>query len=471
MSEGRTVVTGFLERLKPLEDLWPCGDLRYSAYKQDGEWRNVATQLTLRWDTLSDSIQTPSIQYPRFLVGRQILPWKAVVETLSAADNGDFTAGGNRIRLDYVQIGPQTAHATVRASWSQWYLGPKWQIRGIAQVPPESLLGYGLTANGGAISDFVDAETWGGIRHALLLAHPPYAGFEDLSSNFLTTSDPLEWNWPSRFQCTAPLGTQFDEWNISEGSLIGKLLVPPTLKPEDLRITAILGRLSRIDRLTVIPGGFESNPVPKFRSSPFSIPFEGYSWADLHLLLRGIEVDRFRLSLPSPESRNPRLKALEALDRIPVLLNQAIADAPSSRSTDTLETLVAWILHLCGFQVMGVDTGPMRGKAGLVCDLLAFDPYSNDAVVIDVTLSEPLNSEKLAKVRVRTDAVQSKLAELKVRAVIAVPGRDDFLPEELTAAAGVAVRLVSRSDLREMIESAQENEMPSTTTKRFFSSD
>jgi len=120
---------------------------------------------------------------------------------------------------------------------------------------------------------------------------------------------------------------------------------------------------------------------------------------------------------------------------------------------------------------MGVDTGPMRGKAGLVCDLLAFDPYSNDDVVIDVTLSEPLNSEKLAKVRVRTDAVQSKLAELKVRAVIAVPGRDDFLPEELTAAAGVAVRLVSRSDLREMIESAQENEMPSTTTKRFFSSD
>lgn len=458
----------FIERLKPLEDLWPHGDLRYSAFKQDGEWRNIATQLTLRWTTPPEMV-VPKLRHDRFVAGRTVLSPESVVETIRSAGNGDFTVDGHRIRLDYLQTSSGGARNIVKSSsWSQYYLGANWRLQAIYQGSPETLLGYALLTMGGQIQEIIDAESWAGIRHALLLGEPPYAGFEDLSSNFLTTSEPLGWNWPTRFQCTAPLGTQFEDWEIGKGVLTGKLHVPPNVKPEDLRITAIFRTQDQIDRTTVRPGALEPNPYPELRSAPFSVPFQTFGWADLHLLLRGIEVDRLRIALPTAGTFNPRLKALDALDRVPVLLNQIMDSAPTFHSTDALETLVSWILHLCGFQVMGVDTGSMRGRAGLVCDFIAFDPYSNEAAVLDVTASEPMNNEKLVKVRVRTETVQAKLPDVKVRAVIVVPGRDSFLPEEVEAAKAVSIRLVSRADLREMVESAERNEMPSAIAQRFF---
>lgn len=463
-----SAVDEFIERLRPLEDLWPFGDLRYSAFKQEGEWRNVATQLTLTW-TAPPELVVPKLRHDRFVAGRKILVGDDVFETLRSASNGDFTVDDRRIRLDYIRTSGASDRSVVKvSSWSQYYLGSNWRLQAIFQGAPETLWGYALVTNGGQIQDFVDAESWAGIRHALLLADPPYAGFEDLSSNFLTTSDPLEWHWPTRFQCTAPLGTQFEEWILRDGSLEGKLHVPPNAKPEDLRITAIFGRRDQIARSTVTPGKLGPHSVPELRSAPFSIPFESFTWADLHLLIRSIEVDRLRLVLPSPETSNPRLKVLGSLDRVPLLLNEILESAPKMHSTDPLETVVSWILHFCGFQVMGVDTGPMRGKSGLVCDIMAFDPYSNEAVVLDVTASEPMVNEKLVKVRVRKDAVQAQLPDVKIRAVIAVPGRDSFLPEELAAASAASVRLVSRADLRDMVESAERNEMPSAIAKRFF---
>lgn len=470
MPGSRTPVSTFLDRLQDLRDLWQFGDLRYSAFKQGGEWRNLATQLILAWERPSDSVHPPTVPFDELLVGRHILSRDEATSLLRSAENGDFLVPGAKIRMDSIlNRGDPVGQRTQRPAWNEWYLDRSSHAQGVGQGVPDALSGYATVAYGERFCDIIDVETWTRIRYALLQATPAYAGFEDLTSNFELATEALTWGHQVRFQCTAPLGTQFSRWDLTEGTLSGTVVAPSTVKAGDLRISAILRRLDNIDRLGIAPGDFRLSRDSGLGTASYSIPIANYSGVDLHLMLRGIEVDQLRLSLPTLETVNPRVVALTALDRVPLLLNQTLDEAPRLRSVDRLETLTAWVLHLCGFQVMGADTGSSRGKAGLVCDLVAFDPYSNGVAVLDVTTSEPLDNAKLVKVRLRTDAVAAKLPGFDVYGVVVVPGRDSFHDEEADQATRASVRLLSRSDLIEMMEYAQRNEMPQTVASRFFS--
>ena len=85
-------------------------------------------------------------------------------------------------------------------------------------------------------------------------------------------------------------------------------------------------------------------------------------------------MDVLRVAFPSSSTDNLRLRSLAPFPRMTQLLNEILGQTQTIVSSERQEILVAWILHLCGFQTMLSDVDGMKG--GDAPDLIAFDRYS-----------------------------------------------------------------------------------------------
>jgi hypothetical protein len=180
-------------------------------------------------------------------------------------------------------------------------------------------------------------------------------------------------------------------------------------------------------------------------------------------MLRGLEVDQLRIGVPTKDTVNPRLQAIFALGQINQLMEDTLEHPDQVRSSDRFEILVAWLFHACGFQTMLTGAHGMGGADAP--DVLAFDPYSGHALVIEVTARDPLNNDKLVKLRRRADSIKEWLGGTAPHAIVAAPARDTFLEPETREAAGLGIVLLPRPKLRLLRESAQNNDLPSDVVK------
>lgn len=458
-------VERFIRLIAPYSDLWPSARFGYSTVLQGGEWKNLFSCLRFDW-TVVRELAAPErvVEAPRIRAGTLHLSFEAAVNLIRQAAGGFVEIEESRVHLDSVTPNPDGGSTVNRYGWTPWRVdgnGRRWNIGNADDL---SLQGFGLSADGGRAAELLGQEEWLEVNNALLTAARPRGGLSELTSGYLGFEEPKTLNHSLTFDVTARLATQIIQWAVEDdGKFKGRVLSPVGVAPSQLDVAAILNRGTAIDRMHV--GLAEANEIAEFGLARrnFEFEFRGYDSVELHLMLRGVQVQELELRFPSPETPNPRMLALLALGRVGDLLNDSLDKAGTIKNADRLEQLVAWILHLAGFQVMQTDFPPMKGGEA---DMVAFDPYSRLHLLVEVTARDPLNNEKLSKLRRRADDLRGVLPGGEtIYAVVAAPGRDSFLPTESRIAAELGIGLMTKNDLLKFIDLASQNQLPSRILK------
>jgi hypothetical protein len=464
---GTSSHTTFLEALRPLADIWTSFELRYSEVLQEGQWRNLLTRGTFGWETEPASmIDEVVVDDPTFRAGSKVVTAREGFDALAATESGELNLGGVRFRFDYIstRTGGNVTNPT-RYGWTPWRIGRDGGLNNFGLGQLEGIQGFGLIGNGGMLRDEVTTEEWFRIRNLLLDGEPPYTGFEDFSTAFLGFEQGHTLDHVTAFDVRAVLATMFAEWTINEEGLFEvKVRSPPTIPASELKVVAALWGAETTDRLK-LGCSTEIVDAAGWNLSSLKFPNKGYHWIDLHLVVRRGERDFLRLPLPSKGTVNPRLQPAFGLGRIWELLNETLEKGEGVKSSDRMEILVAWIFHLSGFLTMSIGLSALNAGEN---DLMAFDPYSNETLMIEVTSKDPLNKDKLTKLRRRTDSIASATANGRPRALAVVPDRDSFLPTEVEEAQRLSITLVPRPKLYRMLEQAQENDLPQDILKELL---
>lgn len=313
--------------------------------------------------------------------------------------------------------------------------------------------------NGDQAYSLLPPDEWGVVNDSLLRLPSPYAGWLDFSTSYLGFRQPKTINHNVSFEVEAPYGTMFYEFGFKDEVYRTSLIRPPTVSLSELEVTAVLVTSDEPRRLHLQPDGAKLLGSDPFLLSDVVVPVDEARSLELHLLLRGHDVDALRQPFATRETNNPRLAALSGIELIEERLDEMLGEPQRVRSAPKFEMLVAWVLHLCGFQVMLTDFGPLKGEDAP--DLLAFEPLSDRGVVVEVTGKDVLNREKLTKLARRRSDIQKHLPELPMFAVAVAAAADSLQPAEVSEAASAGVILLSRIDLQELLKRAQDNELSS----------
>lgn len=449
----------FLQSITPFKEIWKSARFAYSAVRQAGEWRNLFSTLHLDWAEPDGATPERLVDSQEIRVGSTRLARDAAIEFVArAASESAYLIDGLRIRLDTLTPTNSGGTTTTLYGWTPWRLdgnNRRWNLN-VGDDP--NVQGYALQADGNRAADLLTHAEWLAVHNALLAAEEPVAGIPELTTGYLGFDDLKTINHMLTLEVTARFASQITEWSVDQtGQFQGRIQCPPTIAEGDLDVAAIMSRGGEYDRIHVpaLPSTIQGNSGLAVRT--FGFRFQGYDWVELHLMLKGWQIHHHEIRFPSPNTENPRARVLPALGRVGELLTETLDQSTPIRSSERFEQLVGWILHLAGFQVMQTDFPPMKGGEA---DLIAFDPYSQSHLVIEVTARDPLNNEKLSKLRRRTDDIRATVPTETFYAVAIVPDRDSFLPTEIATATQLGVGLLSKPDLNRILEMAGENHLP-----------
>ncbi|HEY1197119.1 MAG TPA: hypothetical protein VGG32_00105 [Thermoplasmata archaeon] len=467
MSASVPTLAGFLDRIRPFQDLWTSIEFRYSAVKQQDRWCNLFSRVQFRWDPLACEVHELEIETETFRGGCLRLPLKAGLEWLKGVETGSVRVGGTQINLGHEVRRPGSdVDSFTHYSWSIWKLDRYGGLRNLPSRSPEWEQGFEFAGYGEWANTLLNIDGWGATHDALLASRKPYAGLAEFTVGFLGFTEARSPIHPVVLEVEAFYGALFDEWAIKEGKFVGSVQRPRSSRLGDLSITAILSSPDSPLRLHLPLRNERDVEGTPLVASDFSFPFEGFQLVELHLLLRGHDVDALQIRFPSPDTPNPRLRALEALDLMWKNLNTTLDEAGAVKNPAALEMLVSWVLHLCGFQVMLVGHPPLHG--GDVPDLLAFDPFSNEGLVVEVTRDVSLSQDKMIRLSKRTASVQYASPSVRFHAVAVAPAAESFLESEIKAARELGVALLSKQDLTQLLNEAQENPLPTDVLRKVF---
>jgi hypothetical protein len=443
--------------------MWPAINVRYSAVLQGQEWRNLFTRVTFTWDRSPPPSQGLMILRESFRAGGLWFPMPDGLEWVRSIGSSRPVIDGVSVRLDHVNV--NNPPATTEYGWTEFRLGRAGELNHLKQLDKESHQGYLLMGNGGMAWELLNHDEWGKLRDSLLGLPQPYGGLEEFSTAYLGFSEPRTVNHSVAFEIMAPFDVTFQDWSIKDGrSLEGHVTYPPTVPEDRLSVAGMLTGSAGTDRQRVSIKKTRGGTASDLVQAAFSLPFQEYQEIRLHLLLKNHNVDTWHALIPAPGSPNPRFQALFGLGRIGDLLAETLAQPDTVRDSHRLELVVCWLLHLCGFQVMPTDLPTLTGAD--VADVVAYDPYSNEGLVVEVTGKDPLGNEKLTKLRRRTDDLAASAPSMKFCPVAIAAARESFLATELEAAQTLCVTLLGRNDMQRLLTLAQENRLPSEILRR-----
>lgn len=457
MSSAAPAFSDFASRVQPFEDLWTSFEVRYSSVRQPGGWRNLFTRAQFGWETVPADKHESVVDTGALRAGRLLFPAARGHEWLGRLESGAVTVDGVEVTLghDVVRSGPGDPGTFVRYAWKSWRHDRFGGLRDFLDADPEWEQGFELTGCGERAATLVDPRMWGEIHDALLSADLPYRGIGEFSTSYLGFRDPKTPSQPVGVEVVASFGTVFSEWALEGDRFTGMILRPPTSQDAEVEVAAILDKASKVTRLHLPVHGAEPVQGLPLVQSEVTFPFEGFRSVDLHLLLRGHDVDALQVSFPSPDTPNPRLEVLSGLDQVGLRLTETLQKPQTVHSPQAFELVVSWLLHLCGFQVMLTDLPPLKG--GEVTDMVAFDPFSDQGLVVEVSGSDGVNRDALARLVRRTATAQGAAPDSKLHAVLVLPATDTLRAEEITLAGESGVALLSGGDLRTLLTMASQN--------------
>jgi len=456
----------FLTRIEHFIDIWPTIEIRYSAVKQAGEWRNFFTRATFSWNRSGAAPHGILALEDWFRAGRLTLQRDPGIAWLRNLAQGSVPVEDISLRMDHVQTSSANK-PTLAYGWTELWLDRAGELRGLNQFERRSLGGYALLGNGGSAWELVSAPNWLRLDDLLFGLEHPFGGIAEFAGAYLGFSDPKTPGHPTAFEITAPFDSAFLGWSIRDGTtFVGSVTHPPSVPPSDLSVAAVLMGAGGTDRshaqLAVGPDANDDSLV----TSSFSFPWKEYRSMTLHLLLRGHSVDTLPAIFPAPGSPNPRFQALFGLGRLGDSIAEALDQPGSIKDTRRFELVVCWLLHMCGFQTIPTDQPSLTGSD--VADLVAFDPYSNSGLVVEVTTRDPLSNEKLTKLRRRADTLAQYVASVNFYPVAVAAARDSFLETEIETANSLSITLLGHPDLQKLFELAQANELPGIALRRLL---
>lgn len=459
-SSGPHHVARFREVVSRYPGLWKSLDIRYSAMKAHGRWWNFVTEVRLHWDEPALTGPESLVQLEDFVAGRLSGPFSDLDSILDQVDRQELEFGEHRFTLAHPShsggsspteypFHPFFSVAQVGDGWK-----PFWQ-------PEPDCVSFQVGATGGSLQELMDQHRLADIERRLLTHEPPYFGFEDLMLYFLRANQPHGLGGSTRCWISAPLYARIESQELLEThDLRLRIHAPPTARRSDLRVVGRRVKGSTIDRI-VIRAAENENLLVGDGSVSVTIPLQTCDWVDGALIFGTERVDRFQLSLPSNESANPRLAVLAMTDLGNRRLDEFVTGAEASlRLENAQEVGLAWVLTLCGLQVL--STGLRGFNMGSAPDLVAFVPYVNAALVLEATRRDVMSEEKLVRLRDRTETLSRHLPDFDVVAVAATAKTSLTMPE-VSLSDSLGVRVLLQPDLARLMEFALRNDPPRVT--------
>lgn len=459
-SSGPHHVARFREVVRRYEPIWQSLDIRYSALRARDCWWNFVTEVKLHFDPPTPSGPESQVQLDDFIAGHLSVPISELDAILSLVDQGTLNFGGQVIKLAQPtragdgSLTEYPAHPFFGVFHQEDSYRPFWQ-------PEPDSVGYQVGSSSSSLHEILNQEVWNDIERRLLIHDPPYFGLEDVLLYLLRSNPPNQLGGATRFWVTAPLYTRIESTELTEArDLKLHVRAPPRARRRDLRVVARTAAGSTIERIVVRAPG-DTNDIAGPDPVVLTVPLRGRDWIDGAVIF-GIErVDRFQLSLPSPDFANPRFAALTITDLGSQRLGQFLeGDESSLRIENGQEVGMSWLLGLCGLQV--ISSGLRGFNMGDAPDLVAFVPYANQGMVVETTLRDLMGAGKLVRLRDRSSALSRELPNFEVVAV-AVTAKQSLSDPEVALANQLGIKVLLPRDLTKLREFAERNEPPHAT--------
>ena len=316
-----------------------------------------------------------------------------------------------------------------------------------------------LQGRGRQIADFVEVDELEHAARVLFRHKRPYEGFPDVMQSLFSVI--YSYDLPGQaamLTIVAPCYSRIESLEQADRKHLSvAILGPPRAPASDFRLNVIMRN----------PDGVAERTVVRFKSGD-RLDSPGYSrfvkklklgaaapFVDLFLGHKSEHVDTARLVLAIRDTPNPRLLAHLAFDDDGMKLRRHLfPDSP--KNATGFEIAVAWLLHLCGFEV--VSYGIHQAKLDDEIDILAFVPLTKAMMAVECKASE-LKTDKLVLFANRYDSLKQVLPDYELVAA-AVTSLDHATEPERQAARSLSISILTKVELEEMLTMAERHASP-----------
>jgi hypothetical protein len=413
--QSEEAISTFHSAVDKFRNLWRSIEIDSVSAHRGGTWYNVCTGLRLRTELPTEVEALNLVSLDDFSAQRAVAPIDELDSILVGLRRGTLSIGGREVHLGAPPDRPETQGIPAQnLPWTFYDLEPDAPRCWNGSIPETRR--FQLETTGASFRKFWTNDEWRALEDRLMANNPPVVGMNDLAENLLGFRCAFQvWQASAQLALIAPLYSGFyDEIEVKPSSVVLRASGPSTAPIEDFRLaTVVVGRASvdrRIQPLQLTSATAAGNKLEM--ECEVTAP-EGLI-IDALLLLRGSKVGRLQQVI---STENPRLTAHSVFDRNIELLSSALFPPTPTRASGAFEVAVAWLLHLCGFQV--VNYGLRDLKPSDEIDVLAFVPYGNQALAVEATLRSPRNKDKLSKLRGRVDDLSNQLHDFEIVGVVA----------------------------------------------------
>ncbi|HZY70207.1 MAG TPA: hypothetical protein VFF67_04415 [Thermoplasmata archaeon] len=463
---SQAIVRRFLDELLPFRDIWVSAEILYSAFRVANQWYNLSTRILLSARDLSPMRATTYVDIPDLVAGKLAVSSDKLSIILDSLVEGHLEIGS----FDFLLASPVPGTEPVAMNSYSWWTGegdvanPQIEIR----FGDVSSYGYGFTllGEGEQLARALDAQAWARIGRRMIAGDPPVIGFEDLAASFLRRVSPFTSGHHSSIVVIAPLYARFGEPEfVDDNRLSLSVSGARGTNPADYRLVVrkrLQGDLQR-ENLRLDKSN-EFGPYPSDVNDIIRLAEEveiaGVDWIGAHLLFRDFPVDVLAFPIPPPNSPNPRIRVLQALDvgdeRVRELLS---GDKKALKDDERFEIGVSWILQFCGFQVLLADFRKRRLSEGGFSDIIAFVPLSQSAMICEATLDNLAADGKLVKLAHRVESAGRALEDSNIKPLAVIVTANQLVTRlELDQASALRIAVLSLADLQALYDMADRNE-------------
>jgi len=286
----------------------------------------------------------------RFAITQEITGFSAFDSLMAGLNENCLGVGGLTVQLDspYPSSGELTPY-----TFSTEVLQRRWaRERTYVSCDFHTFL---LEGHGRSVSEFVSQQDFERAGTIATASEVPFDGLGDIAKSLFFAGRDLDpRGFFAQVNVVAPAYSRIDSIEESSGRNFSVgVSGPPHSSFAEFRLNAI----TRSTWGPPVRQSFRFTEADVTRQVGYLRMLKGLQFADgqsveLFLLYRNEPIDRLSLFLPVRDTPNPRFIAHLVYDNDGTKLRELLFPKAGRPVRDTYETGVAWLLYLCGFQVV-----------------------------------------------------------------------------------------------------------------------
>jgi hypothetical protein len=443
----------FLDAVAGAGRLWRALDGRTVAIETDRGWYNLGTRVYLDHRPPSEVTRFPSLPTSeKILVAQWVRPIDELEELLRELANGQATISGKRVTFRRI---PRDKESEGQAYDYRYHFSDltSQYVKQYVHFSAHTLTGYGSTTHdilGRSPLDRTDLDS------LLRSGAAPYDGLSDLEVFFLGKPVPTDSSTMVGMEMFAPFQLGFDRhgsrlesgelrirvWSLCEAHIQSSLVAVFGIGTGNLPVQLVLD----------LNGIARSEDHDRWECD-LETKLQDVRWAKVLLNVGKWTVDRLVLHDVKAVASNPRVAIYAAVDQELELFLEALFPVDTHEST-RFEHAVARLFTFLGFQVDSF-AGQRRLSEGV--DLLAYDPFAAQVLVVECTVGSLDTGGKLGKLVARARSIRLGVPGCEVLPVIvSALSRDRLSDAEVAKAVQDGVAVISRERLIELVDAAKQ---------------